>query len=579
MEPWDYTTDLLAVGSGGGGMTAALIASDLGNETLIIEKSGYYGGSTAMSGGAIWVPDNPAMKREGLEDSLDDAFRYLKILTKGRVGEDRLSAFLQSAPEMVKYLEEKSHVKFKVIPEYSDYYAKVEGAKPEGGRTLEPERFNIRNLPRAHRGTLRSLVAQAIFFGRIMIDATEGRRLAGTTLGARLGVARMLGSFFLNPGRSLAGVDSRLTLGNALVARMRLSLLDREVPLWLETSVKRLVVEGERVVGVEAEKEGKGIRIRARKGVILAAGGFEKNQGMREQYQKPPFSSEWSVGNPENTGDAIRIGLEIGAAVDFMGEAWWMPVTMIPGDTMPWYTRGSWWNKIAEQPGSELPWFNIVDRCMPRSMIVNARGRRFTNEAEPYMDFINNLRTCHWEQAEAVPSWMIVDHKYYRTYPLGPIMPGFPIKKYIEKGVIKRGATLEELAAACGIDPGGLVEEVNRYNQAIVCGKDPDFQKGDTLLDRYYADPGVKPNPCLGPIEKPPFYAMRILPGDIGTKGGLRTDAHACVLREDGSPIEGLYATGNCAASVMGDTYPGAGATIAPAMVFGWRAARHAGSR
>lgn len=579
MTEWNYTTDILVVGSGGGGMAAALISKDLGCDTLIIEKGEYYGGSTAISGGAIWVPDNHIMKREGIKDSLEEGLNYLKSITRGRVEEDRLKAYVHTAHEMVKYLEDNSHVKFKTIAGYSDYYTDAEGARPEGGRTIEPEKFSLWKLPEQDRKTIRALCAQAIFFGKILIDATEGRRLAGTSLSARLMVMRMLISFFLNPVRFMSGIDSRLTLGNALIAGLRRSLCDRDIPLWLNTPAVRLISENGRIVGLEAKKEGKAIFIQAKKGVILAAGGFEKNQAMREKYQEPPFSADWSAGNPDNKGDAINMGLDIGAAIDLMGESWWMPMTLIPGDTMPWYAKNTWWDKLSKEPGSKLQWFNMIDRCMPRCIIVNSSGRRFTNEAEPYLDFINNLRSCHWENAEAVPSWMIVDQKYYRTYPLGPVMPNFPIKKYIKNGFIKTGKTLEELAKQCGIDSEGLVDEVRKYNTYAKNGKDPDFHKGEKFLDRYYSDPKVKPNSCMGPIEKPPFYAMRVYPGDIGTKGGLKTDADARVLKEDGATIEGLYATGNCAASVMGDTYPGAGGTIAPSMVFGWRAAKHAAGR
>jgi 3-oxosteroid 1-dehydrogenase len=389
----------------------------------------------------------------------------------------------------------------------------------------------------------------------------------------------MIMAFFLNPFRCIHSIDTLRTLGNALIGRLRLSLEERGIPLWLKTPAVKLITEGERIVGLEALKLGKRISIQAKKGIVLAAGGFEKDQHMREKYQKPPVSSEWSAGNPDNTGDAIKMGMDVGADIDLMDESWWMPVNMIPGEAMPWYAKNSWWAKIAKTPGAKLAWIDIIDRCMPRSIIVNSKGRRFANEAEPYLDFTHNLLACHREKADSVPSWMIVDHKYYRTYPLGPVLPGFPIKRYIENNTVKKGNSLNELAEACGIDPEGLIDEVKIYNQYAAEGKDSDFHKGETLIDCYYADPTSKKNPCLGPIERPPFYAIRVFPGDLGTKGGLKTDAHARVLRKDGSAIEGLYATGNCAASVMGDSYPGAGGTIAPAMTFGWIAAHHASGK
>ncbi len=576
MTDWDYSTDILVVGSGGGGMTAALVAKDLGNESMIIEKGSYYGGSTAISGGALWVPNNHLMKQVGIKDTPEEAFIYLKTIVDDRVDEDRLKAFLDTAPEMVKYLEDNSHVKYRIVKGYSDYHYEIEGAKTDGGRTIEPVKFSILNLEKPLRSQLRTLMAQAIFFGKIMIDATEGCQLAGTTLQARFMVVRMLLSYLFNPFRFFAKFDTRLTLGNALIARLRLSLYERDIPLWLNTAAMRLIVEDKKVIGLEARKDKKTIFIRVKKGIILAAGGFERNQAMRDKYHSPPSNSEWSLGNPGNTGDAIKMGIEAGAALELMDCLWWMPVTMVPGDSMPWYAKDSWWEKIAKEPGSKMAWFNIADRCMPRGIIVNSKGRRFANEAEPYLDFIHNLLRCHREDANAIPSWMIVDQKFYRNYPLGPVLPNFPIKKYIQNGFLKTYDTLEGLAAKCDMDPEGLKDEIKKYNQYAKDGVDKDFHKGETAIDRYYADPRVKPNPCMGPIEKPPFYAMKVFPGDVGTKGGLLTDAKARVLREDGSVIEGLYATGNCAASVMGDTYPGAGGTIAPAMTFGYIAALHA---
>ena len=567
--------DILVVGSGGGGMTAALIAKDLGNDTLLIEKGAFYGGSTALSGGAVWVPSSHLMKQAGIKDSPEEALTYLKKITGGKVSEERLLAYIDKAAEMIKYLEEYTHACFKVVHEYPDYYPEIEGGKPNGSRTIEPKPFNARRLKQMWRD-LYVPPAQEVVLGKIMVSAGDVRGLLGSSLRTRIKAGRLFASYFLNPWRFLARYDTRLTLGNALIGRMRLSMAERKIPLWLNTPARKLLVEGDRVTGLVADKDGKTIHIQVKKGIIFAAGGFEKNQAMREKYQNQPVSSEWSMGSPDNTGDAIKMGLDIGASVGLMDDAWWMPTTVIPGKCMPWYTKNSWWEKLALKQGKSLAWFLLVDRSLPGTIIVNSKGRRFTNEAAPYIDFVNAQMASHGEKCSAVPAYMIADQRYHLKYPMGPIMLAHPTKKFVKSGFLYKSDTLEDMAKKCGIDSDGLIDEVKKFNQYAATGKDLDFNKGESPIDTYYADAAVKPNPCLAPINKPPFYAMRIYPGDIGTKGGLNTDVNASVLREDGSPIKGLYATGNCAASVMGNTYPGAGGTIGPSMTFGFIAAHHA---
>jgi len=575
MKTWDYTTDILVVGSGAGGMTAALISKDFGNETLIIEKGTFFGGSTALSGGAVWVPANHLMKQAGIKDSTEEALTYLKTLTKGKISDDRLIAYVDKSPAMIEYLERYSHACFEIVHKYPDYYPEIEGARPNGGRTLEPRPFNARRLKHLWKD-LYVPVAQEVVLGRMMVSARQVRELLGSSLLCRIKAARLFASYFLNPFRFLARYDTRLALGNALMGRMRLSMAERRIPLWLNTPARKLLVEGDRVTGLWAEKNGTAVTIQARKGIILAAGGFEKNQAMRERYQAPPVSAEWSMGCPENTGDAIQMGLDIGAGVGLMDEAWWMPTTLVPGKCMPWYAKNSWWEKLALEQGRSLAWFVLVDRSLPGNIIVNSQGRRFTNEAAPYTDFVVAQRASHGERCRAIPAYMIADQRYHFKYPMGPVMLAHPTKKFIKTGFLHKSHTLEELAKQCSINPDGLIDEIKKYNQYIAAGKDLDFNKGESPIDTFYGDGAIKPNPCLAPIDKPPFYAMRIYPGDIGTKGGLMTDANARVLKREGSPFVGLYATGNCAASVMGNTYPGAGATIGPSMTFGFIAANHA---
>jgi 3-oxosteroid 1-dehydrogenase len=552
---WDETTDVLVVGSGGGGMTAALIAKDRGAQALVLEKSSLYGGSTAMSGGSIWIPNNHLMTKAGLADSPEEALTYLRAVTAGRVSEERLRAYVKSAPEMVSYLEEKSHVRFQIVPGYSDYYPGLAGGKPGGGRTIEAVPFDARKLGRT-RSELRPVPRQARVFGRMMATAYDAHRLLDSSMLGRIRAARIFALYLLNPFRSLSSIDTRRTLGNALAGRLRLSLVDRSIPLWLSTSASHLIVEGGRVIGLEAQKGGQSVRIRANKAVILAAGGFAHNKAMREKYQRQPITDAWTVASPADEGDGIRMGLEHGATVDFMDDAWWMPTSVALGE--------------------EMPIMSIVDRALPGCIIVNKKGKRFTNEAGPYINVVKDQYANHLREGGAIPAYFIMDKRFRSRYPAGPMMPMYTPKRFISNGYLKVADTLEGLAEKCGIDPVGLVAEVKKMNQYAITGKDPDFQKGDTAIDRFYSDPSVRPNPCLGRLDRPPYYAIELWPGDLGTKGGLVTDDHARVLRQDGSPIEGLYATGNCSAAVMGNSYAGAGATIGPSMVFGYIAALHA---
>lgn len=552
---WDYTTDWLVAGSGGGGMTSAIVAKDRGQEVLLIEKGSLYGGSTAMSGGTIWVPGNHLMGRKGIQDSSEEAIAYLKAITAGRVPDHRLHAYVVLSSEMTEYLEDRSHVCFRIVPGYSDYYPHLAGSKPGGGRTLEPEPFNARKLGQMWKD-LRPLPRQARLFGRMMATAYDAHLMMDTSLRGRLKAAALFIRYFLNPARSLYRTDTRLTLGNALVGRLRLSLADRKISVWLNAAGRNLIQDGDRVAGLEVETPEGTKLVKARSGVLLAAGGFARNRAMRHKFQRQPVSDAWTVACPEDEGDAVRMGIEVAAALDFMDDAWWMPTTLSPGGEMP--------NMI------------IVERSLPGSIIVNARGRRFVDEAAAYIDVVKAQYSSHLKDGGAIPAYLIVDERFRRKYPLSPMLPGAKPDKYIRNGYLKVGQTLEELATKCGIDAEGLIAEVKKFNEFCVDGVDLDYRRGGNEIDRYYGDPAVRPNACLGPLDSPPFYAVELWPGDLGTKGGMVTDANGRVLREDGSPVEGLYATGNCSASVMGGSYAGAGATIGPSMVFGYASAVHA---
>jgi 3-oxosteroid 1-dehydrogenase len=557
---WDHTVDLLIIGSGAGAMTAAITAYDRGGDALLIEKTDRYGGSSAMSGGGLWVPNNHLMAQAGIEDSPEEARSYLEAVTGGAVDEDRLSAYLETAPEVVRYLSEHTHVKLEALAEYADYYPRFEGSKG-GGRALDPKNFDARFLGDDFL-RMRDQNPQMLILGRIFMTISEARTLLTRSPGwIPLTMKLMLRYAFDIPWRFKSKRDRNLSMGNALIGMLRRSLMDRDVPLWLYTAARELVVEKGRVAGVVAEKEGRTICIRATKGVILAAGGFEGNQEMREQYLPDPTRVDWSCGNPNNTGDAIRMGVELDGALDLMEDAWWGPVTVVPGE-----------------PNARML---VIEKALPGSVMVNKNGERFVNEAAPYVDVVNAMYETNTPEAPCVPAYLVFDAEYRKKYPCGPILqasqqPDWALPKALRRGYLKKSDTLEGLAAQLDVDPVGLVKTIEKMNEYARIGKDPDFRRGETAFDRYYGDEKVEPNPCLAPIATPPFYGIEAYPGELGTKGGLKTDADARVLRETGAPIPGLYAIGNCSASVMGHSYPGAGATLGPATTFGYIAARHA---
>jgi 3-oxosteroid 1-dehydrogenase len=557
---WDHSVDLLIIGSGAGAMTAAITAYDRGGDALLIEKTDRYGGSSAMSGGGLWVPNNHLMAEVGIEDSPGEAWNYLEALTGGAVPEERLRAYLETAPELVEYLTEHTHVELEPLPEYADYYPRFEGSKP-GGRALDPKNFDARFLGDDFL-RMRDQNPQMLIMGRIFMTIFEARTMLCRHPGWILLTMKLMLKYALDiPWRFKSKRDRNLSMGNALIGMLRRSIMDRDIPLWLNTAGRQLVVENGRVTGVVAEKEGRTICIRAKKGVILAAGGFEGNQEMREQYLPNPTRVEWSCANPNNTGDGIRMGLELGGVLDLMEDAWWGPVTVVPGE-----------------PHARML---VIEKALPGGIMVNKNGERFVNEAAPYIDVVNAMYEKNAPEAPCVPAYLVFDAGYRKKYPCGPVLqasqqPDWALPKAFQQGYLKKSDTLEGLAAQLDIEPVGLTKTAEKVNEYARTGKDLDFHRGETVFDRYYGDEKIEPNPCLAPMDAPPFYGIEAYPGELGTKGGLKTDANARVLGETGGPIPGLYAIGNCSASVMGHSYPGAGATLGPATTFGYIAARHA---
>ncbi len=553
--------DVIVVGSGAGAMTSAAIAADRGLSVLVVEKSDKFGGTSAISGGGIWIPNNHYFAAKGGKDSYDKALQYIMTAGGGRADETKVRAYLDHAPAMIKYLEDKSRVRYAVAEKYPDYYQHVPGSLP-GGRSLDPELFDtsvlgdeLENLRRPSPSTL--------LMGKISWTARDAHIAMARESGWRFKILWMMLRYKLDfKWRRKSKFDRRAGLGNSLVCALRASLLDRKVPLWLNTDFRDFVLDNGRVTGIKVVSKGRELTLNARRGVIIGAGGFEQNQTLREKYLPQPTKTSWSATPPgNNTGAALEAGMAAGAATDLLEWAWWSPTIPVVGEEKP---RGI-----------------FAERAFPGSIVVNGLGKRFCNEAQGYLEFGDAM----YKDREAtggknVPAWCIFDAHFRFNYAMGPLMPGqiMPdsrLRKEWRNSVYWKADTLEELARQIDVDPAGLATTVKTVNEYARTGEDKDFGRGGNVFDRYYGDVNVKPNPCLAPIQKGPFYAMRMDAGDIGTKGGLLTDAHARVVRPDGSPIEGLYAIGNTSASVMGIAYPGAGATIGPAMTFGYIAAHH----
>lgn len=547
---WDHEVDLLVVGSGGGGMTAALVGKQAGLNVLVLEKTEFYGGSTARSGGGLWIPNNYLLAEDGVEDSRENARVYMQHTVGDRVSQTLQDMYLVHAPLMIEWLRDHTCVQFQRMPGYADYYPERPGGLA-AGRSLEPVPFN-RNLLKEEKDELRKPMAEVP--AGLVITSSDYKNL-GMMISTWAGKVTAVKSA-LKMIRDLFKGARSLTMGQALSGRLRYAMLQADIPLWLNVPFKELIVEDERVVGAIVERDGKTLRIFSRKGVVLAAGGFPHNLAMREKYLPKPTSIEWTVAAPGNTGDAIQAGIELGAATDLMDDAWWGPSSC---------------------PPNEEPFFHVGERAYPSAMMVNGAGQRFVNESAPYIDVVHKIYEQHSEETPHLPAYFIFDQRYRTRYLFGLLFPIWPIpRRYFDNGYIKRADTLTDLAAQINVDAENLKETVGRFNQFAREGKDHDFKRGDSAYDRYYGDPTVKPNPNLAPLQKPPFYAVSFWPGDLGTKGGLVTDPWARVLREDQSVIEGLYAVGNTMSSVMGNSYPGAGGTIGPAMTFGYIAAKHA---
>jgi 3-oxosteroid 1-dehydrogenase len=564
LDGFDHLVDVLIVGSGGGGMAAALTAHASGLDALVVEKSSYFGGSTALSGGGIWVPGAPAQRREGYTPSPEGVVEYLQKITDGLVSEARIRQYVESAPQMLGFLENLSRwFEFVWKPGYADYYPELPGGS-ELGSTINVPPIDLRKLGADEQRLLKplALAPRGIWLGPKELRTFYRIRQSWAGKGVLLKlISRMV--------RARVFGERMAAIGQSLAARLMLAMRERGIPLWLDSPMAELLTDADgSVTGALVERDGRKQRIGARLGVILASGGFDHDLAWRKE-QLPVLESagsqDWSFGNPAAMGDGIRAGQKVGAATDLLDEAWWFPAIQWPDGRMQ---------------------FMLNERMMPAQFIVNGDGKRFINEAAPYMDFGHAMIDGQKSGVTHIPCWLITDHRSWNRYVVAghlPIskIPGAPVPTgrkvpvaWLESGVVKAAMSWDEMAAKIGVPARQLSETASRFNELAHMGHDDDFNRGDSVYDNYYGDPTL-PNPNLYPLGAPPYYAFRIVLGDLGTSGGLRTDEYARVLRPDDTVVEGLYAVGNTAAPVMGRSYAGAGATIGPAMTFGFVAAKH----
>lgn len=553
---WDKEVDVLVVGSGAGGMLSALVAAKNHADVLIVEKEKLWGGTSATSGAGIWIPASDQAAAAGFHDNVDDAFRYVRALSADNVPDENIRAYVGNAAKMLRWMGANTPIEYHAFP-YPDYHAENPGGSPTGYRTHMPLPMDGRKLGKDVR-TLRFASPAASLFGYLNWHFDETYILLFRAKGWWLHLAKSLMRYWLDwPFRFTSRKDRRLTLGNALAGGLRLALNEAKVPLWLDSGLEELIEEDGKITGAVIRSAGKTLRIRARKGVVLAAGGFDKNQAMRDAHAPLYPNALYSGGTTGNTGDAIRAGQALGADTLNLQSTWAAPVFYVPGED-----RGR---------------LCTIERALPGCMMVNQQGERYLNEAASYHVVGQQMARRQREHGDASPSWFVFDHTYRHSYPVGPVYPLVPdwLQNGMVKTILKKGRTIGELAQAMGVDPARLEATVARFNTNAAQGEDPDFRRGEAAYDKMYGDPRIGPNPCLRPLSKGPFYAMPIYPGDIGTNGGLKTDALARVLDGKGQPIGGLYAIGNSAASAMGESYPGAGVTIGPALTFGYIAANH----
>ncbi|MGV0874590.1 3-ketosteroid-delta-1-dehydrogenase [Mycolicibacterium sp. XJ879] len=550
----DTVVDLLVVGAGTG-MAAALAANELGLSVLLVEKSSHVGGSTARSGGALWFPASPVLEENRAGDTPSRAQQYLDSVVAETAPRHRSTAFLAHVGQTVELLRRTTPMRLFWAKDYSDYHAEKPGGSA-AGRTCECRPLNTSILG-AYRSRLRGGVMEV----KIPMPTTGADyrwlnlmsrvpRKGLPTVAKRLGQG--VGGLLL--GRRYAAG------GQALAAGLFAGVLRENIPIWTDTALRRLTTENGRVTGAVVDHDGREVTVTARRGVVLAAGGFDHSMEMRWKFQSDALGEHMSLGADTNTGDAICCAQELGGAIDLMDQAWWFPA-------------------VAPLPGA-APLVMLAERSLPGSVIVDQNGTRFVNEATDYMSFGQRVLQRERAGTPVESMWIVFDQQYRNSYVFAAeLFPRMAIPQaWYDAGIAHRSSDLAELAALMGVPASQFTVTMTRFNDMARAGHDTDFHRGGGAYDRYYGDPTIKPNPNLRALDKGPFYAVKMVLSDLGTCGGLRADDRARVLREDGSVIEGLYAIGNTAANAFGAAYPGAGATIAQGLVFGYIAARHAAS-
>lgn len=548
----DTTVDLLIIGSGTG-LAAALTAHELGMSVLIVEKSSLVGGSTARSGGALWLPAGPVLDQAGAGDTQEDAAAYLAAVVGDTTSPQRWNAFLDNISATVALLQRATPLKLFWARDYSDYHPEHPGGSPSG-RTCESRPFNTSRLGR-YRDRLRPGVMESA--APIPTTGADYRWLNLVARVPRKGVPTLLKRIAQGMGGRLIGRHYAAG-GQALAAGMFAGVLSSHIPIWTDTTLRRLIGDNERVRAAVVDHDGHEITITARRGIVLAAGGFDHSMEMRWKFQSESLGPNLSLGAASNTGDAIRAAQDLGAGIALMDQAWWFPA-------------------IAALPG-KAPTVMLAERSLPGCLIVDQNGHRFANEATDYMSFGQRLLELERSGSPVETMWIIFDQQYRNSYVFGAeLFPRMPIPQtWYDAGIAVRADTLADLGTRIGVTEPNFEHTLHCFNENASAGVDPDFGRGNSAYDRYYGDPTIAPNPNLRPLTKGPFYAVRMVLSDLGTCGGLQADDRARVLREDGSVIAGLYAIGNSAANAFGATYPGAGATIAQGLVYGYIAAHDA---
>lgn len=555
-----YQCDALVVGSGAAGMAAAITARAGGLDVLIVEKEPRFGGTTARSGGWLWIPGTSLAREWGIHEAPDAARTYLRHEAGNSYDAARVDAFLSAGPEAIDFFTTRTAVRFDMPLVFPDYHAEVPGGA-QGGRSMVARPFDGRELG-DHIKTLGSPLPELTVFGMMLGSGKEIIHFMRATrsLASALYVAKRLSKHFLDVLRHGRGMT--LTNGNALAGRLAKSAFDLGIPLWLSSPVKELIVENGAVKGAIVSREGRTIRITARRGVVLACGGFPHDVARRKALfpHAPTGTEHFSPGPSANTGDGLRLAETAGGRIDdtLPNAAAWVPVS-----------------RTKRPDGSEGVMPHFIDRAKPGVIAVGRNGLRFGNEGDSYHDFVQQMVKAA-KPGEEIAAWLVCDHHALRKYGLGCVPPfPMPLGRHLKSGYLKRGETLQDLAAATGIDAKGLAATVARFNADAERGQDPAFGKGSRAYNRYQGDALHGPNPCIAPIARGPFYAIKLVVGDLGTYAGICTDADARALDAGGRPIEGLYAAGNDMASIMGGNYPGAGITLGPALTFGYIAGRH----